>query len=364
MDTWTHVQEVVTVKLTESLSDWDDHIPFEELFEGIEETSGLSRTDRYRKIVDSSLLVPMHIAWNDWRARFGISVLLFYLLMAIVWAPMYDRSYMNAAPKLVRPFDWSYTQKVFGVTVWEYPLGTDQFGRPVLQRIVNATPNMIEFIIAGSVVSIGLAVIIGVTAGYKGGTVDDVLMGLTDIFLTIPGLPLVLLIAAVLQPRDPFIIGMILAIDNWPGLARALRSQVLTIREASYVEASRTMGISLGSILGVEIIPQLMPYILVNAANAGKVVIMEAVGLYFLGFLDSGAANWGRMLNRAYEAGAITDLSLLYLIIAPGIALSLLTFGLILLAQGLDQIFNPRLRARHSHSVGGDEEDVENTADV
>nr|WP_303647843.1 ABC transporter permease [Haloarchaeobius sp. HME9146] len=215
---------------------------------------------------------------------------------------------------------------------------------------------MAELVLAGGVVSIGVAVIVGTTAGYKGGRIDDVLMGATDVMMTIPGLPLVLLLAAVFQPSDPFVLGMILAIDNWPGLARSLRSQVLTIRNESYVESSRTMGVSTGGILFKDVIPQLMPYILISAAAAGKRVITEAVGLYFLGFLPQGAPNWGKMMNDAYEMGAITSFDTFYIILWPMLVLAMLSFGLVMLAQGLDKIFNPRLRARHSRSVGGDGE--------
>jgi peptide/nickel transport system permease protein len=90
-----------------------------------------------------------------------------------------------------------------------------------------------------------------------------------------------------------------------------------------------------------------MPYVLINAAQAGKKVITEAVALYFLGFLPMSQGNWGRMMDRAYQYGAITNLDIFYLILWPMLVLSLLSFGLVLLSQGLDQVFNPRLRARH-----------------
>ena len=343
--------ELLNVKLVESPAEADDRPIVEDLLGDIEETDG-SRFEQYKRTFDLFVLAPARIAWNDWRARFGFSVVLFFVFMAAIWAPMYPPSYRGSAPKLIRPFDWSYTQEVFGITVWQYPLGTNQVGQPILQRIVNASPAMAEFVLAGSVISIGLAVIIGATAGYKGGFIDDLLMGLTDIVLTIPGLPLVVLLASIFTPKDPFLIGMILAIDNWPGLARSLRSQILTLRQESYVEASRAMGVSTSGILSKDIVPQLMPYILVNAATAGKAVITEAVALYFLGFLPVSAANWGKMMDAAYQYGAVTNLDLFYMILWPMLMLALLSFGLVLLAQGLDQVFNPRLRARHAQRAG------------
>lgn len=203
---------------------------------------------------------------------------------------------------------------------------------------------MVELVIAGSVVSVGVAVLVGTVAGYKGGSVDEVLMGVTDIALTVPGLPLILLLAAVFQPRDPLVLGLILAIDSWPGLARSIRSQILTIRDESYVEASRSMGVSTAGILRRDVLPQITTYVLINAATAGKAVITQAVALYFLNFIQISSANWGQMMDTAYRNGAISNPDRFYLILWPMLALALFSFGLILLSQGMDKIVDPRLR--------------------
>ena len=359
----------------------------EELVGGVDDAKERSVSERYYRKVDASILASARVAWDDWRTKFGSFAILFFLFMVFVWNGMYRTAYRYSAPPLVRPMNDQYTHQILalddirvpditlldvnfggftlldvnfgGFSVWRYPLGTNQFGQDILQRIVNASPAMAKLVLAGAVISVGIAVVIGTVAGYKGGTVDDILMVLTDVVLTIPGLPLTLMLAAVFRPKDPFILGMILAIDNWPGLARSIRSQVLTTRNESFVEASRAMGVPLGGILSKDIIPPLLPYIFINAARAGKNVINQAVALYFLGFLASDAANWGRMMDRAYRYGALTDLSQFYLILWPMLVLALLSFSLVLLAQGLDKISNPRLRARHAKTV--DDDDV--TAD-
>ena len=346
----------------------------EELVGGVDDAGERSARERYYRKIDASILASARVAWDDWRTKFGSLAILFFLFMVFVWEGMYRTAYRYSADPLVRPFNDEYTHQILaieeiqvagitllevnfgGFDVWQYPLGTNQFGQDILQRIVNASPAMAKLVLAGAVISVGIAVIIGTVAGYKGGTVDDVLMVLTDVVLTIPGLPLTLMLAAVFRPKDPFILGMILAIDNWPGLARSIRSQVLTTRNESYVEASRAMGVPLGGILSKDIVPPLMPYIFINAARAGKSVINQAVALYFLGFLASDAANWGRMMDRAYRYGALTDLSQFYLILWPMLVLALLSFSLVLLAQGLDKISNPRLRARHAKTVDDEDE--------
>jgi len=338
----------------------------EELFGVSGEDTDQSWIERFRMKLDVYLFTPARIAYSDWRARLGVALLSVYAVMLLA-EPGFEKVFRNEAPPMVTPFNNEYlhtqTIELFGVQLlqfqfWQYPLGTDLFGQPLLARLVNATPAMFELVLAGSVVSVGLAVLIGTTAGYLGGFADDVLMGITDIVLTIPGLPLVLLLAAILQPESAFFLGMILAIDNWPGFARALRSQVLTIRTESYVESSRAMGVPSTKILREDIIPPLMPLILINAANAGKRVITEAVALYFLGLLPRGAPNWGKMMDTAYRGGALASLDRFYWILWPMLLLSLLSFGLILLSQGLDKLFNPRLRARHSSRLGGEGEEL------
>jgi peptide/nickel transport system permease protein len=350
------------MKLIEDDATVEEDEPIEQLL-GIdpdaEETGWRTRLAPYRAVLEEYVIAPAKIAAGDWRALFGFAVVGFYLFMAYVWAPMYPRPlYQNVAPRLVQPFDWRYTQEVFGVTVWQYPLGTNDVGQGILHKIVIAAPRMMELVLAGAVISVGIAVFMGTVAGYKGGFVDDVLMGITDVVLTIPGLPLVVLLAAVFTPTNPIVLGMILAIDNWPGLARTLRSQVLTIREEEYVESSRAMDVPTLSIVKSDVVPQMMPFILVNAASAGKGVITEAVGLYFLGFLPNTVVNWGEMMDSAYSFGAITNEQWFYMLFWPMLALALLSFGLVLLAQGLDQIFNPRLRARHvSHDADDADEE-------
>jgi peptide/nickel transport system permease protein len=359
---------VVSVSRSSATLDADER-GVEELV-GVESESSDRLTDtreRSRRVFDAYVLAPVRIAWNDLRTRVGFLILSVYLVMLIA-SPYFDQVFRNQAPPSVPPFNPEYTRFVFGIGefsvgswtytgVWRYPLGTSAFGEPLLPALVNATPEIAKLVLAGSVVSIGLAVLIGTLAGYKGGFLDDVLMSFTDIVLTIPGLPLTILLVAIFPISDPFLLGMILAINNWPGLARALRSQVLTIRQESYTEASRAMGASSSNILRRDIVPQLMPYILISAARGGRGVVNEAVGLYFLGIIPRSGANWGVMMDVARQNGAVANLELFYWILWPMLALAGLTFGLVLFAQGLDKVFNPRLRARHAETLGGDDEE-------
>ena len=332
----------------------------------------VSRIDRVRRFVDAYVLAPGRVAWNDWRARIGSLIILVFLFTGLVMVKTIDEPISNEAPRYIQPFsqfapfEGPSLIPGLGLSAKDFylPMGTDGFGQPIHKQLIHATPAMIKMVFAGAIVSIAIATIIGVAAGYKGGKVDTVLMFITDIVLTIPGLPLIVVIAAIFPPRDPFLVGVLLAIDNWPGLARALRSQVLTIREESYVEASRTMGISSGTILGKDIVPQLMPYILINSASAARRVIFESVALYFLGLLPFSSFNWGVVMNYAYKEGnALVNLNHFYWLFWPMLTIIILSFGLIMFAQGMDRVFNPRIRARHAKTVGGDSDADESRID-
>lgn len=310
-----------------------------------------TRQERVYQWFDRYVYAPAKVGFTDWRMPLGLAIVSVFIVIGTIGFRFVPEPSLNEAAPYTAPF-----------VNMDVPLGTDRMGQGIAKQLVHATPAMLQMAVAGAVFATGVAVIIGIVAGYKGGKVDSVLMTMTDIVMTIPALPLVILLAAVYQPKNPFLVGIILAIDNWPGLARSLRSQVLTIREDSYVEAARAMGISSSTIMERDISPQLMPYILINAASSARAVIFESVALYFLGFLPFSTFNWGVMMNLAYQAGALSNMGRAgHWLLAPMLVLTLFSFGLIILSQGLDRVFNPQLRARHARTLSGDDEaDIQN----
>lgn len=311
-------------------------------YPGREGTQG----DKYWRQLDTMVLTPLRVVWSDWRARVGLLILLCYLLMGTVGVMLIDVPIQGAGGRLVGPFE-----------SWQFPLGTDSAGQGIFRQIVHATPPMLVMITSGALFSTILATFVGTFSGYKGGVVDRVLMTVTDIAMTIPGLPLVIVIAVVLEPQDPIVIGIVLTINAWAGLARSIRSQVLTLRSESYVEASRIMGESVPSIIRGDILPNIMPYVLINFVQSARNVVFASVGLYFLGVLPSSVENWGVMMQLAYStAGALYTLESAHWLFSPMLAIVGLVFGLTLFSQGTDRLFNPRVRARHSKAVGNEEE--------
>lgn len=299
-----------------------------------------SRLDQTRQGFEEHLFAPLRVAWDDWRARTGIVILGCYILVGTVGVMVVPQPESLQGPILAPPFQ-----------TWEFPLGTDVAGSGLLRQTVHATPAMFKMILSGALLSIVLGTVIGTLAGYSGGYLDRVLMTVTDIVLTIPGLALIIVLSAVWVPRDPYVVGLILGIDNWPGLARTLRSQVLSIREEDFLEASRTMGLSKFTILRKGVISRLMPYISINMANSAKRIIFESVGLYFLAILPFTTLNWGVVMQMAYQQANLRDPSQLHWMLVPMLAIAGLSFGLVMFAQGLDRVFNVRLRARHAKTV-------------
>ena len=341
--------------------------PFGNLSIDIE--SSMTREDRYRFWFDRHLAAPIRIIWNDWRARIGTILVFTYLFMGTIGVVVTEAPYANMGPTGLSWFDSSYVQQPLGVApvtigfldwtytgVWAYPLGTDGLGQDLVSATIHATPPMLQMILSGAVFAMFMGIVLGVTAGYKGGVVDKVFMTIVDVVMTLPGLPLLIVIAAVIEPKSPFLVGLILGIDNWPGLARQLRSQVLTLRDEEYVESSRLMGMSTTSIMRTDVVPNIMPFVLIRFVGASRWIVFESVGLYFLGVLPISQGNWGVALDRAIKSQAgFYGLGGINRFIVPMVAIVGLTLGLTLLSQSFDKVFNPRIRARNSKSVAGSE---------
>jgi peptide/nickel transport system permease protein len=308
----------------------------------------MSARERRRQWLDENVLAPARIVWSDWRARTGAAVVLLYLLMGTFGVVLVSTPQPNQGPRLVGAF-----------RTLQYPLGTTASGESIFSQIVHATPSMLVMIASGAVFTVCLGTAVGTLSGYKGGRVDSLLMTVTDIMMTIPGLPLTIVLAAALQIQgNPAVVGVLITVNAWAGLGRAIRSQVLTLRDAEYVEASRIMGMNTPTIVGGDIIPNLMPYITMNFVQQARAVIFGSVGLYFLGVLPYNNVNWGVMMNAAVNrAGATSSPAAFHWLLMPMLTIIVLALGLTLLAQGADRIFNPRVRARHAKSVAGDGDD-------
>ncbi len=318
------------------------------LFTQMANVPELTPREKVQRSFERHVYAPIAVLLDDWRAFVGSLILLGFVIMGVVAIEPFGIVLVPKATVMEGPIFLPPFQS------WDYPLGTSVMGKSIFKQVVHSTPAMLQIILAGALLSVCLGTIIGTVAGYRGGRTDSALMTLTDVVLTIPGLALVIVLTSIYQPEQPYIVGLILGIDNWPKLARTVRSQVLSIREESFTEASRIMGLSESHILRKDIISNMMPYISVNFANSSRRIIFESVGLYFLGILPQSNPNWGLMMQKAYNQADLTNPDQIHWLLVPMALIILISLGFILLAQGLDQVFNVRLRARHE-SAGGDE---------
>ena len=218
---------------------------------------------------------------------------------------------------------------------FEYPLGTNSRGQDMLSRVlVGARPTLLTSVVAGVLIFI-IGGSVGMTAGYLGGTVDEVLMRFTDFMYSVPVLPAAIVLVALLGGEfliTVTVIGLLL----WRGMARVIRSQTLQIKEQPFVLAARATGASPYRIVIKHIFPSVAPMaILFTAIGAGYAILIQA-GLAFLGVTDPGIPTWGVIIRNAFRAGAID--TAWWWSAVPGIMISFTVLSMFLFGRGYEQI--------------------------
>ncbi|MAJ43768.1 MAG: peptide ABC transporter permease [Candidatus Marinimicrobia bacterium] len=262
------------------------------------------------------------------KAKIGIIIISIFIFIAIIGPFLFPNPNEYVDNPLLEPS----LKHIFGTT---------KQGQDVLaQTIAGARPTLFIGILSGIlVVFVGLS--IGSIAAYYGGKTDNFLSLLINIFLLMPGLPLMVIIAAVLPP-GPYSILSVLVFTGWAWNARVLRSQVLTLRQRDYVHASIINGEADFKIIINDIWPQMMSLITSSFIGATIYTIGAQVGLEFLGLGDVNKVTWG---NNLYWA--TNDLALLtgswWTYVPTGLCIAFVSFGLTLINYGIDEISNPRL---------------------
>jgi len=234
---------------------------------------------------------------------------------------------------------------IYAPISWQYPLGTDFEGTSNLALVITGARYVLFAASMGAVFTVVFGTILGLCAGYFVGRTDSVIMRITDFILTIPTFPLLVVLSTVWNFGQPIAMGFVLGITGWGGLARAVRSQTMSLRERGFIEAARGLGLSPLSILFREIMPNVGSYIAMNLLLSVTGSIYAEVGLFFLGVVPFQVNNWGVMLNLAvFSAGAMSSPQALPYLLSPMLAILILTLGIVLFLDALDEMFNPRLR--------------------
>lgn len=224
-------------------------------------------------------------------------------------------------------------------------LGTDDGGFDILTQLLHGARLSLLVGLVATFIGVGVGLIVGLIAGYMGKVVDEVLMRFTDMMLVIPGLPLLIVLVAVLGSSLLNII-LVLGFLGWMGFARVVRSQVLSLRERPFIEAAKASGAGTGYITVRHILPNVVSLTYVSLALSVPSAIVGEAALSFLGLGDISVITWGRMLQLAREAGGSASNLFWWWVIPPGIGIAALSLSFILLGYALDEMFNPRLRRR------------------
>jgi peptide/nickel transport system permease protein len=263
----------------------------------------------------------------------GLVIILGFAFMAVAGPLFYP------ANLPINPSD------IYAPPSWQHLLGTDYEGTDVLALLVTGSRYVLLSAAMAGVFTVLFGALVGLVSGYFLGTVDNVLMRITDFVLTVPGFPLLIVLSTVWDFGSPLSMGLVLGLTGWGGLARSVRSQVLSLRERGFVESARALGFSPTHVVVREVFPNVAPYVTMNLLVSITSSIYAEVGLFFLGVVPFAANNWGVMLNEAINAGgALYNANATFYLISPMVCILLLTMGIVLFLDAVDEMFNPRLR--------------------
>jgi peptide/nickel transport system permease protein len=267
----------------------------------------------------------------------GLAILLFFILTA-VFAP-YISPY-NPYTRVDRPLRPPSSS---------YLLGTNDIGQDIFSELIYGTRVSLTIGFMAALFTVVIGTLVGVVAGFLGGSVDEVLMRFTDVIMILPNIPLLILLMVIFGKASFFIMILSLSITGWTGTARMVRSSTLSIKERTYVEASKAIGAGEGHIILKHILPNVSPLIMATMIYQVAGAMMSEAGLAFLGFGDPGHKSWGMVLHYAQTSGgwyANQGYPAWWWIIPPGILIALTVASLVLIGQTFEEIINPRLRGR------------------
>lgn len=252
-----------------------------------------------------------------------------------------------AAPLLVSPEDLSVSDppgEPFQPPSLEFPLGTDDFGRSVLDLVIYGSRISLAVGFAATVMTMTVGASVGIIGGYYGGRTDTVMNALTNWFLVIPWIPLAIVLASILG-QSLFNTILVIGITSWAGTARLVRADTLSVKERPYVERARALGSSNWHLVSRHILPNVMPVIFANTVLTVALAILAETTLSLLGLGDPSSISWGGIIFDAFDAGALSA-GLWWWLIPPGVCICLVTLGFTMCGYALDEVLNPKIRER------------------
>lgn len=269
--------------------------------------------------------------WSNGKARIGLSILIVFIAIAI-FAPLIAQQSPNA-----RNFV-PYQNPT--ATNW---LGTTGNGQDVFSQLVYGTRISLLLCFGAGTIATFLALLVGLIAGYRPGLIDEMLMYVTNVYMVLPGLVLIIVVSTYVQSQSVWLTVVFIGLTGWPTGAKVIRSQTATLRTSEFVTAAVFSGERLLRVVFREILPNITSLAAASFFGAASSAVMVATSLEFLGIGNPNTVSWGNLLFWAEQDNALLTKQWI-LIIAPGLAIGLLALSLILINFGVDALSNPRLR--------------------
>ncbi|MBD0708157.1 MULTISPECIES: ABC transporter permease [unclassified Streptomyces] len=223
----------------------------------------------------------------------------------------------------------------------EFPLGTDQFGRPLLGLLVWGARISLLVGLLAAVLSVAIGTLVGIVAGHYGGWFSTVVMRITDWFLVMPTLVLAIVLATVMS-RSVWTVVLAIGVTSWPTTARLVRAQTIAVESRPYIERAVALGGGHRHVMTRHVLPNVMPLVLAQTTLGISTAILTEATLAFLGLGDPTVVSWGGMLQDAREAGAVSSGHWWYLA-PPGLAIAVVALAFTLCGRAVESVLNPKL---------------------
>ena len=267
--------------------------------------------------------------YGNRKSAAGFTIVMLFVVMAVVGQFMPEAS---------------VTGFKFEAPSQEHLLGTDHLGRDLLQQLVVGSTDVLTIAFLTGVFTVFIGVAVGLISGLIGGWLDRILQMITNLFLTVPSFPILLVLSTMIVIKDSVTFALILSLWNWAGLSRAVRAQIISLKERDFIQICNVMGMRKSRIIASELMPNIASYITVNFIQIMRGAITSSVGIMMMGLAELDSANWGTMLYLIFQMGYLTNKAAIYYVLSPMLCIVVFQLGIVLLANGVNEILNPRLR--------------------
>ncbi len=267
------------------------------------------------------------------QAIVGLTVVVLFILIAI-FAPLIATYSIHAK-----------TGPIYAPPSSAHWLGTDDGGVDMFSLLVWGSRVSLEVGFAAAFVAMVIGGTVGVASGFFGGWVDVLLMRITDIFLVIPDLPLIIVVAAIFG-RHTINIIIISGIIYWTSTARLVRAQVKSVRERVYVKRARSIGVGHRRLVSKHVLPQVAPLLIANTVLTIALAVFLETYITFLGLGDPSTISWGKLIENSFLGNAVLN-NAWWAVVPPGVCVTIVILACTMVGQSMEDALNPRLKVGH-----------------